>query len=757
MTPRTSPAHIAITTGFLWLGTGIAATALWPVYQSPAVIVLVAVALALGSLIAILGAVLRWPSPVVLLATIAGFLLVGVPVAVPSKAQAVVLPTPGGLLDLVTGVALGWRQLLTITLPVGDYQALLVPALVLILVPTVLGLSVALRTRVPELVVLAPVAVFLTATAFGPQYPDRPLLAPIALLVTVLFWLVWLRWVRRRRAIRLLAGDDAARPEFGAAGLRTVVSAALIMAIAAGSAVAAAAAAPPEGDRSVLRTAVQQPFDPRDYVSPLAGYRAYWQPQTRDSVLFDVTGLPAGGRLRLATLDTYDGVVYTVGSDRATSESGSFTRVPSTFDQSAVDGQQVAVDVTVGDYSGVWMPTAGQFESVRFAGAGGASLRERFFYNDASGTAAVLGGLGSGDAYSLTAVLPAQPADSELAALEPGRAIVPSPPEAPSALTARLEQYTRGLTGAGERLQAALAGLAADGYISHGVADTEPPSRSGHAIDRIAQLFEDPLMLGDAEQYAVAAALMADQLGFPARVVVGFVPDGTRVRGSDATVWLEVDTAQYGWVALDPVPPLRDIPTELPQESTQVSRPLTVVPPPVVDDAPADRQRTPESEQEQQPQPSALVELVLAVLRIAGLTVLGALLLLAPFLLVVAAKLRRRRLRRRAATPADRIVGGWREFEDAVLDHGFAPAPAATRTEVAGLAGGTQSLLVAAVADRANFAPDEPEPAEADAVWRAVDDLRWSLDRGRTRWQRLKARVSVRSLRAYSVSKLFKR
>ena len=32
-------------------------------------------------------------------------------------------------------------------------------------------------------------------------------------------------------------------------------------------------------------------------------------------------------------------------------------------------------------------------------------------------------------------------------------------------------------------------------------------------------------MVGDGEQYAVAAALMAREIGFPARVVVGYLPD----------------------------------------------------------------------------------------------------------------------------------------------------------------------------------------------------------------------------------------
>ncbi|MDY7555683.1 transglutaminase domain-containing protein [Cryobacterium sp. 10C3] len=60
--------------------------------------------------------------------------------------------------------------------------------------------------------------------------------------------------------------------------------------------------------------------------------------------------------------------------------------------------------------------------------------------------------------------------------------------------------------------------------MSHGIGEDEPVSRSGHGLDRISQLFTDEPMLGDAEQYAVAAALLARRLGFPARVVMGFAP-----------------------------------------------------------------------------------------------------------------------------------------------------------------------------------------------------------------------------------------
>jgi transglutaminase-like putative cysteine protease len=757
---RVTPGFVAANTAFLWLTMAVAATALWPIYRTSALVVLVAVALAAGSIIAILGAVFRWPSPVVLLVSVLAFLAIGVPLAVPSKALLGVLPTPGGLVDLVSGVALGWKQLITITLPVGDYEALLVPALVLVFGGTTVGLTVALRARFGEAGVIAPVVVFIAAIAFGPQFPERPVVVAIALLVAVLFWLVWFRWYRRRRAVRLLAvaSDGAgARVETGFAGLRTVVSAGVILALAAGGAVVAAQALPPGTDRTVLRTSIQQPFDPRDHVSPLAGFRSFWQPGVVDEVLFDVTGLPDGGRIRLATLDTWDGVVYSVGSDRITSESGSFTRVPSSFDQSDVAGDRVTIDVSIAAYEGVWLPTIGQFESVRFTALDPAELRESFVYNDVSGTAAVIGGVGTGDGYEFTAVVPRQPSDTELVDLEPGSAVVPEPAEAPEELTAKLEQYTARVEGAGARLVAALEGLAAEGYISHGVSDDEPPSRSGHASDRIAELLSARRMIGDAEQYAVTAALMAAELGFPSRVVMGFAPTGSQVRGGDVAAWIEVSTEQFGWVAIDPTPPVREIPDELPEDNTQVARPPTIVPPTVIEEDPLDRQSTPESEQELPPDLDPILQGLFAALRVAGWVLLVAAILTAPFLLVVAAKLRRRWLRRRAPTPLARIRGGWQEFEDAVVDRGLSPVASATRSEVASIAGGAQSQVLAAVADRAVFAPGEPDAGEAENVWRAVDELQSTLDEGLTLWQRLRARVSVRSLGGYSVSRLFKR
>lgn len=765
------PGFIVVNTVMIWAATAIAAAALWPIYRSYELVLLVAVATVAATAVAISGAVFRWPGYVVLLVSVAVYLVIGVPLAVPGSALYGVLPTPGGLVSLLSGAALGWKQLLTITLPVGSYQALLVPALVLVFGTVVAGLSAALRARRGDLAVLAPAVLFVAALALGPDYASRPLELSLGLLATTLAWLAWRRWYRRREAIRLLVlagvaegSQPAALPRLGGfSGVRAILSAGTILAIAAVAGVGASTLVPPAGQREVLRSTITQPFDPLAYPSPLSGFRSYEKsPAARDTML-TVSGLPAGGRIRIATLDSYDGVVYSVGDGQPDAASGSFTRVPYRFDQSAVRGRQLTLRVTVDGYSGVWVPTVGKLEGIDFAGSSAAGLRDSFYYNDNSGTAAVVHPLSSGDSYTLDAVQPIQPSTAQLVGLQPGTAPVPRLEVVPDDLLTTLDGYVSGIAGDGARLVAMVEGLKKNGYISHGVSPDEPPSRSGHAADRITQLLTDQRMIGDQEQYAVTAALMARQLGFPARVVLGFAPADitadrpTEVHGDDISAWIEVNTAQFGWVTVDPNPQVRKIPDEQPKDPTQIARPQSPVQPPAEQPQTHDSQTPPDSTQDNPISADALLAILFAVLRIAGWTILALAILLSPFIAIVAAKHRRRVLRRRAPRAVERISGGWREFEDSVLDHGYATSPASTRTEIAAIVGGMQPLVLATVADRAVFSPSDPDDGEADQVWRSVSELRASLGAGLTRWQRIRAAISVRSLGGYSVKNPFKR
>ena len=750
--------------------TLVASAALWPIYQSVQLIVLVGATVLVGSAIALSGALYRWSTLTLSLVTIGVYLLIGVPIAIPDRALFGVFPTASGELDLLRATALSWKQLLTITLPVGSYQALLVPAFILVLGTTVVGLSVGLRARWGELGVLAPIALFITAIAFGAGTATWPIEFSLGLLATVLGWLVWRRWYRRRASVRLLVAqalDRDGRPRESVgdknfAGFRTAIGAGLIVALAAGSAVAATMYLPPTAQRHVLRTAIEKPFDPRAYASPLSGFRHYEETLDANATMLTVTGLPIGGRIRIATLDTYDGIIYSVGSSQVTSESGSFTRVPDSFDQSGTAGSPVTVRVTVNNYSGIWLPTVGKFESVSFSGSNASELRDSFFYNNISGTAAVVRSLRSGDDYSLAAVNPRQPSPDQLALLRPGTAEVPRPSNLPDQLSSTLDEWTRSQASVGARLLAMITAMKKTGYISHGVDPEQPVSRSGHAADRITQLLTDQRMIGDQEQYAVTASLMARQLGFPARVVFGFVPEvntqgPTEVLGKDISAWIEVDTAQYGWVAIDPTPPVRNIPPELPKDPASVARPQSPVQPPADNRVQPDNQLPQDSTQDPSAKDNPLLLVLFLVLQVLGWVVLGAAVVLAPFLAIVVAKLRRRMLRRRAPTAIERISGGWQEFEDAVMDYGFEPPISPTRTEVASTIGGVSSLVLAAVADRAVFSPGEPRDEEADQVWRAVTDLRESMKDDRTRRQRIRAAISLRSLGGYSVKRLFRR
>lgn len=755
---RPSTTLVLVNTLMLLAATGIASATLWPVYQSPAFIVAVGVSAVVGCAIATVGAFRNWSSLVVLAVTVAAFLVIGVPLGVPSGAYLGVIPTPDGLVDLLAGTALSWKQLLTVVTPVGSYQALLVPVVMLVLATTTAGMSVALRSRRGELAVLAPLLLFIAAILIGPSAASAPVEIALVLGIVLVFWAAWVHRRRRAEAIARVRQVGSGLRESAArrriAATRTVLGAAIIVAIAVAAGTVAAVAYPSTNAREVLRRHAEQPFDPRDYPSPLSAFRSYLAADAAGETMLTVSGLPAGGLIRLAALDSYDGIVYSVGSDTVSSASGSFTRLPFRLDQSTVAGDHVAIDVTIGAYSGVWVPGVGKLESIRFTSDRADRLTDSFYYNDNAATGAVLGGLADGDSYQSDAVVPVAP--TALASLRPGTAVLPPLTVVPEGLSARLTDWVDENTDAGTQLSDMIAGLRRDGYLSHGADDTEHESDSvsGHSAGRLTQLVTDVPMVGDQEQYAAVAAVLARMIGFPARVVIGFEPDVTAtagsvaVTGSDITAWIEVQDASGSWVPVDPNPEPRKIPDKDEEDLTAISRPQVVLPPPLEEpqpEAPApDPQRVPTDAPDTV---DPVLALVLLVATITGWILLGLAVVLSPFLAVIAAKLRRRRLRRRAPDPVERIAGGWREFTDLAVDHGFALAPSATRSENAALVGGIRPLALATDVDRAVFAPESPPAEQADRVWREVDELRDSLDAGHTRWQRLRARVSLRSFR----------
>jgi hypothetical protein len=748
----------------------VIAVTLWPVYRNVSFIVLALVAIPVGCALALIAALRRWPAWGVALAALSTFTVIGVPLAVPARTIYAVLPEPAGLRELFVAVVGGWRQLVTIELPVGDYQALLVPALVLLFIGPLITLSVALRARRGELAALVPLAVFVLALALGPEQSGRPFATSLVLAAVLLVWMAV--WRRHRRFAAVGAGVDGA-VDAGRArslrrvGVRALSAATALVLLAGGLGVAVTTVLPPVGDRTVLRSVVEQPFTPRDQPSPLAAYRASFDPDIAQSTALIVSGAPEGARIRLATLDSYDGSVFAVGNGQGASDSGRFVRIP-TARESAADNNSaaasaapavaVSVSITVARSTGVWLPTVGDFTSITIAGDDSANLRDRFVFNPATGTAALIGGVPNDAEYTLTATVPDSLA-TPLTAVTPGDAAVPAITAVPEALVAWLNDTTAGVEGAGAKLARALDALMSEGYLSHGVEEDEAPSRPGHSLDRLESLFSDRPMVGDAEQYSAAVALIARELGFPSRVVLGFGPlpaqSSIELVERDRTAWVEISTAAHGWMPIDVVPERREIPPTEPDEPTAITPPQSVAPPPV-DDPPAVEAPEPaQVEQRNDPTADPFWQAVFAALRVLGVIAAVLALLSSPLVAVIIAKRARRRRRRTTGDTTLRIQAGWRDVVDEARDHGLDVAYAATRTEMAAALKRPQVLVLARVADRATFAPETPTVRDAERVWAAADELRASFASQQNRRQRFRAAVSTRSLRRYPQNSRF--
>jgi len=740
----------------------VAATAMlpwWPVYESPAFVLAAGVAILSGAAIGFAGAVWSWPAWAVVSAIAAAYLVLGVPVAVPTSAYGGVLPTAEGLIELVAAVALSWKQLVTISVPVGSYQALLVPPFLLGLIATATAVTIALRTRRPSTALLPPAVLLVAGVVLGVVHDEVAFEAGVAFLIAAIAWLVRVGIGERRRAVVDRSGESTL------VDVRRIVGATAVAAVALVGATAATSVLPP-GPRDVVRAELRPPFEPSDYDSPLAAFRAAFAPEVADVAMLRVTGLPAGAGLRIAALDTYDGIVYSVGDGDRAGASGQFSRLPYRLDQSATPGGRVRLDVEVLGYDGVWVPGIGQLERITFAGARASTLEDEFAYNDVTGTAGVRSGLEPNDRYAAESIAWIEPVD--LADLRPGGAVLPDSPDPPDALLRLLDRWTRSSDEPGVRLAGVIEGFHREGYVSHGIGEDEVPSRSGHALDRIAELATAKPMVGDGEQYAVAAAMLARTIGFPTRVVVGYLPTdadadadadadsdavGTVFRSADLQAWIEVQSEDGAWIAVNPNPEVRPIPERQPDEPTVVSRPQSALPPPEdptpVDDLAAE----PDSGSEDPDRNDGWLDTILAVLRVAGIVLAALALLASPFLAVIAAKTRRRRLRRRAPTAEERIEGGWEEFADQATDYGYPMAQTATRAEQAAVVGGLGPAVLASVVDRAVFGPDGPEDGDDERVWAAVGELQRRMDEPRTWLERARARVSLGSLGGYAGSR----
>ena len=690
--------------------------------------------LLLGLAIAWLGAWRRLPALAVAAVAAVAFAVLGPVATLPGSP----VPTPAALRLLATGAVAGWRDLLTLVPPVGARGTLLVPAFLATFLAALLAGTLALRVRRSWPTLLPPAALLVGVALVGTNRAVLPVAQGVVLVAVALAWCAW----RRRRS--LVAGTAAASPS---GRNRALAGAAVVLAVAGVAGAAAPSVAAPDRQRFSLREIVQPPVDPRAYPSPLAAFRKYVK-DLPDTPLFTLDGMPAGARVRLATLDSYDGVVWQVAAPNSGSGTGNFLSVgETTADRS--EGTPATVRVTVDDYSGVWLPTVGQSTGVRFAGPDATALRDAFSYNSATGTGLTTRPLRSGDRYVLDAVVPPQPSDTAIGSAAPAPISLPEPRQVPPAVAEVAGELTAEAATPVARARALQAGLA-QGFFSHGL-EGDAPSRAGHGADRIAALLSAPQMVGDQEQYAATMALMARRLGLPARVVMGFVPGGSghvTVTGNDVSAWTEVAFAGVGWVVFDPTPDESRVPQQEAPKPKSQPRPQVQQPPPPLEEPDEPPPSSGQDTDRRATQGGGLWATVLTVAVYVGLPLV---VLLGPAALLVALKLRRRRKRATAGPPSARIAGGWAEVVDTARDLGVRPVPRGTRRETASVLsetyGDAGAVALAERADAGVFAPGEPSEQEVAHFWAEVDRSLRGMTGSVGRWRRLRGRLSPTSLR----------
>lgn len=718
---------------------------------------------AVGTLAAVTGSLLRLGVVTTVLLGIVLYFLVGTPFVMPDAAILGLLPSLTSLAGLAVGAVHGWADILTIQAPVeAPAHVAAVPYAAATAVALVGGLLVlrwlpAKRTPPRAAVVLiGPVLLLLSGILLG---TDQAFLAAVRGVVFAAIALTWIAW--RRGATVEASGEGAARLR----RRRVTGSAAVVAGAVALGAVAGLAVAPVAPDRFVLREHVVPPFDPLEFPSPLAGYRTYTK-EFADEPILRVSGLEPGDTLRLAAMDTYTGRLWNVAGPGEAAADGGYSIVGTTLPapELADLGSARTIEVEVVGYDDVWLPTVGYGSELELLDQGTSSRGGDLRYNADAGTAVLTSGAGTGTRYRLESRIQREPDDTALVDVPVAQLELPVVANLPDVVAAKAEEYAGDATSPVEQLRAIERGLKTNGFLSHGLASDAVPSRAGHGADRLIELFTRSQMVGDEEQYAAAMALMVRHLGYPARVVMGYAPDvaegddEVEVVGSDVTAWVEVPFEGVGWVSFRPTPDNIDVPQEQTPKPKSEPQPQ-VRQPPRAEQAEDELLTTVEiddTDDDDRDRPFQLP--AWAWVLIASLGIPAAALLL-PMLVVALVKRRRRRIRRRGT--ADRqAAGAWEELVDRYAELGFEPPERASRLQTArelerqldeqGLGsvrfadGGVRLAALAATVDRDVFGGRDLEGGTVERRWSEADAAAAAVSAAAGRLRRLVARYRLR-------------
>ena len=704
-----------------------------------------------GIVIPLLAARFRWGVALWFAAILAAYLLLGGPLAVPETTIGGFIPTLDTLARLVQLVYQGWYDVLTVATPAGDLSGPQVAPLLGGILFAVALAGIVRFTRAVVWPMLLPVGWLALGIAFGIRQTTT------ALWLGVVLGAELLAWATAHRISRVSAANAeflVRQPRGLSRRAWQAVSASLVVTLASGAALGVNALSSQDINRQVLRDNVAPPLNLQEYPSPLTKYRLYELNQ-KDDVLFTVSGTPAGGRLRLAVMDEWNGVVFNVSQN-----SGEYLRVGRELPWPPDVATQESV-ISAQAYDDVWVPAFGEPSRIEFDGEQASRQAHGLYLNRATRQALTTARIGDGSSLRVSGVAAIPLSDSQrdrISGAGIGAAPLARVDRVPEVLVKNATDWTQGAASSYQQLTMIEQKLHTEGFYSDG---SDNRSRAGHTSERLAYMFNQDQWVGDDEQYAAAMALMATELGIPVRVVMGFYPaadvdvtDGWKVRGTEAHVWVEAFLDGAGWVTFDPTPDRDRLPDS---ESTQ-PRPKPkprVEPPPsppehVEDETVvADQQEVEFDDPKEQAQDWVQIAIMVAIG--AG----GVLVLLSPLIVIALIKARRAFKRRRRGKTADQVAGAWDEVVDRARDLGFVAVANHTRRESANsLQERYRDLPIRATADKIDssvFGPSEPEITARDSVWEQAGKLKSSLLATKPWYARPAALFSLKSLKRAGV------
>ncbi|MCL2784319.1 MAG: DUF3488 and transglutaminase-like domain-containing protein [Propionibacteriaceae bacterium] len=725
--------------------TGLAG--LWPVFGEASFIRPALIGVGLGMVIAWFGAWRRWATWILATATVGGYFLFGTVAALWNRATMGFIPTITCLKAMVFGSVGVWKQFVTASTPVASFFPFMLVPFILGLLTAVTALSAAWRAAHPQ-IALIPIAVMtILVILLGTSTPFQPTVQGIILTAVSLSWIVWRN--------HLKAGSVSAQgTTVSLAGGSWLLKAAIPLGIAILTVSLVGPMLYNGPDRVVLRRELTPPLDLQPYASPLVSYRELVDTLS-DTVLFTIDDWQRSYRLRLAVMDTFDGMVYNVGQASGVSR---YDRVgPALISRTPTsEDDMIEITVSVEGYAGVWVPSLSQNRKVEFSGERAETLTESLYYNPLSDAMINTAGLGEGSSYTLKT----EPLSGEPSATTPVTTVrMPEPSWVPEAVGGLAVEWAGSDGTTLDQIHGIVDRLHTTGYYSHGL-EEEAASLPGHSSYRIAQLLARPThMVGDDEQYAVAAALMLSKIGIPARVVMGFwadsdsVMDGSTwtVKGMDAHAWVEVPFDGLGWVAFFPTPDKNNQPEDETPKSRSKPKPQVLQPPPPLSSADeGSSQGDPDLDPDKNKDTNEKATDWGFIFTIAALVTVPLILIAGPIILIMWLKAARRSRRRAVPNLSQRVALGWQEILDQAADQGTVFPGSATRRETAAVLCDTFHVTavtdLASMADQGTFALVPPTAEEAQAFWTVVGKVSHGLGASLTPVQRFRSKVSLTSL-----------